>query len=492
MKTLVVLTAGQTDVQLVSEGRRKEFDGNQCGKLHSEIERREADWQIVDAPKDKDDTTKVKEMPPGSFDLCTPKLDAVLDYLAGEGLTVTHSLILETQRDAQKEKKDPRMAGRILERRVKQRLPQAAVRRESYLSDGERLEGNSDPRDRVIRRDVVARIDQAVARSISEFRPQRIVVASTGGIPSVCELVEEVVRCHASGGITVESLEVPDGAKADPPGPDRAVPKLSAPSPAEVFRAKRHALELIEQGNLLAAWGAVRHLRNDDGEHRWTRVVEWLYCFAASLPLPEECDIDLLRDLSVGPRAALRVELALRAGDIPRAVHGTVSFFEAAAWHHLGKHVKRHDENSRLFRVDPAPPEDLTGNNRAFELDQNVDGGPWYRIHDQHKNLVKIAKHYLERPKLEELGRALSDEVRHLRNDVAHNEPTRELMAEASRIMERHGLWSTNGFLAQPLVRGVLEELGVQAPETLCDRFISEVRRRLAEPPQNGAQEGAG
>ncbi|HLH72746.1 MAG TPA: hypothetical protein VKX96_05635 [Chloroflexota bacterium] len=66
--------------------------------------------------------------------------------------------------------------------------------------------------------------------------------------------------------------------------------------------------------------------------------MKWLADFAASLPIPDECDIDLLKHPRMAVRAALRVELALLAGDIPRAVHGTVAFFEAAFWDWLKKY----------------------------------------------------------------------------------------------------------------------------------------------------------
>src|SRR5205807_9301817 len=38
-------------------------------------------------------------------------------------------------------------------------------------------------------------------------------------------------------------------------------------------------------------------------------------------------------------RAALRVEFALMADDVPDAVHGTVAFFEAALWDHLNERL---------------------------------------------------------------------------------------------------------------------------------------------------------
>jgi len=58
-------------------------------------------------------------------------------------------------------------------------------------------------------------------------------------------------------------------------------------------------------------------------------------------------------------RAALRVELALRAGDIPRAVHGTVAFFEAALWSNTDTFLSQPLVQAVLKELDEASPENL-------------------------------------------------------------------------------------------------------------------------------------
>lgn len=491
MITLLIVTLGQTDVQFVEGEKRKEFDRNHCAELHTALEQRAGDWRIVDAPSLKQ-APEVSDLPEGVFEICTPKLDAVFALLDREGVTVTHALVLDTQRDPTAEGKDPHMAGQILARRICERavLPGSRVRRVSYLCGRDRLEDRSDPRDAVIQRHVVRRIDEAIAQSINEVKPSEIIVATTGGLPVVCTLVEEVVRLHARNGIKVEPVEVADGAKADPPTVDQAVWRQWVLEPAASYQARRHALELIEQGNFIAAWGAVRHLRDDTIERRWIRGVEWLYCFAASLPLPDDCDIDLLRHRHRAVRAALRVELALRAGDIPRAVHGTVAFFEAALWDHLDKHVDPHPERQRLFKLEPQPEADLLrrseGTNedrrRPFEIVE-VEGEHWYRIYDDDVCGVRLAKYYLKLDGLMKLGQAVSD-VRELRNDVAHNEPTPALMQDAQRRMVDVGLWSHDAmpqFLTQALVQNAFKELGEEHPNCLHDDLMVTVRKRLVE-----------
>lgn len=273
---------------------------------------------------------------------------------------------------------------------------------------------------------------------------------------------------------------------ANPPTQDRAVSRVRFLEPAAAYQARRHALELIAKGNLLAAWGAVQHLDNDEVEHQWTQVVKWLADFAASLPIPDECDIDLLKHPRMAVRAALRVELALVAGDIPRAVHGTVAFFESALWDHLRPHLTPHDARRRLFNVTPEPDEQLVrrgdgsqdDRGRPFEA-QDINGARWYRIFDDDVCGIRLAKRYLQKPALEKLGQAVS-KVRELRNDVAHNEPTPPLMDDARRRMADAQLWSTNGtFLTQPLVQNVLRDLGENNPSRLCTDLTDTIRARL-------------
>lgn len=78
MSALLVMTTGQTDVQLVQDGTRRELSKKKCASLHDEIESRASEWRLVDSPKAKQ--APVDSLPPGAFELCTPKLDAVLQY----------------------------------------------------------------------------------------------------------------------------------------------------------------------------------------------------------------------------------------------------------------------------------------------------------------------------------------------------------------------------------------------------------------------------
>jgi hypothetical protein len=483
MSALLVITTGQTDVQLVEGDARQELSKRNCASLHDEIERRKGEWRLADSPLSKV-AGAVESLPQGAFYLCAPKLDAVLRYAQDNEIELTSALILETRRDAQAAPGDPRYAGAVLATRLRE-YGIIDVRQVPLLTDQERLEG-CEPRDSIIRHEVVDRIEGAVGKAIEDFSPAQILVATTGGFPVVANLVEEIVRLYVAPNGTVELLEVPDGAEG------YAISRQRVPEPAASYQARRHALDLIEKGNLLGAWGTVQHLHGDAVEQRWTKVVEWLGQFAASLPMPETCDIGLLKHELMSIRAALRVELALRAGDVPRAVHGTVAFFESALWDHLRPRLTRHDDltKRRLYKVDPAPACNLIrkGNGsaedrkRPFEVAEKTDSVRWYRIFDDDVCGIRLAKHYLQQEALRKLGQAVSN-VRELRNDVAHNEPTSELMNEARTKMVNALLWSeSREFLATSLVQCVLRDLGEQHPDRLCMALVSTVRSRLLRP----------
>lgn len=480
MKTLLVMTVGQTDVQLVINNQRHKLDGNTCGTLHDAI--KERSWLVLDAPTTRS-RELIKTLPEGEVKLCVPKLDAVLANF-GDSLP-TSALIFETKRQ---DPRDPRLSGEVLERRLRDRGVNEVIR-VAFLTGTEQLEDSSNDLDAVVRRDVVATLANAIANAVDGFaRDDRVFVATTGGLAAANDLINELVRLHAVSGPKIKSLEVPDGAFVSQL--DRAVEEKF--HPAAGFRARWHALSLIEKGNLLGAWGAVSHLKDEPGQG-WTQVIEWLAQFASSMPfeppLPPDSDLMVLNHKRMAVRAALRVELALRAGDIPRAVHGTVAFFEAALWDHLldkfeysglrkgnaavvtlrpdskvpiGKKLLRNDE-----------PDDRKKRSCPFERSEN---GTYHFFED---GAGRFARDYVNSKPLKNLVDTVV-KVKDLRNDVAHNEPTPSLMEDARSRMQAAQLWSnTDTFLSQPLVQDVLVELGEPHPAQLCEDLLSTVRKRL-------------
>jgi hypothetical protein len=491
--TVIVVTAGQTDVQLRLDHERLEFNKDQCAVLHDELAGR-TDWTLADSDVKKS-RSKISSLPDGPFQLCTPKLDAVLGYASQRGIRIDAALIFDTRRDQAHERGDPRHAGVILQRRLLQCLQDQLVtepRVVTCLSDAERLEDSTNPRDATIRREVVDRIAAGCRTSVSQS--SHVLVAATGGIPVVSSLVEQVVRLFA-GPVRVDVLDTPE-VRSDSQIQGVAVLRSQVPSPHMSYEARRRALDLVRSGHLLGAWGAVRHLHDDDVERLWTQVIEWLRLWVCALPMPAACDIDLLKHSKRAVRAALRVEFALRAGDLASAIHGTVAFFEAALWDHLDLHVRPHPTIQKRFRANAAPGANLVKNGseddrkRPFSIDATIpdDGdGPWYRIDDSAVCARRLVRHYLEAPNLEKLGQAV-EKVQGLRNDVAHNVPTEALMEQARHDMRDAALWScSDTFLDVAVVADTLSELGVDNGGCLADSLVEDVQRRLRAHSSQGA-----
>ncbi|HLJ96258.1 MAG TPA: hypothetical protein VKU02_24000 [Gemmataceae bacterium] len=476
MKTLLVMTVGQTDVQFVEDGRKRQFDKKRTGSLHDELAQVPSHWNVIDAPSERGND--IENFPESPWLLCTPKFDAALGWSGWGEAKPSRVLFLETTRKANKD--DPRFAGGVLAVRAKDKGI-TEVYQCAYLGPDDRaLEDRNTPIDSIVRREVVARLERAIREAVDGA--SHVVVAATGGMPEVKALVRELVRLHAPATAKVENIEVDDGARGGEA--DKAVLRERV-DPVEAIRLRRHALSLVEKGNLLGAWGAVSYLEGTPGQE-WTQVINWLAHFASSLPLPTGCDLTVLSHQRMAVRAALRVELALRAGDIPRAVHGTVAFFEAALWDKLLEHFERDPKDARWLKLRigaTAPAGKLLradvddDKNRPFESKPRADGQSWFWFHES--GAGRFARDYVKSQPLKALLDAV-DKVKQLRNDVAHNEPTPALMDDASRRMRDAQLWSgTDTFLSQPLVQTVLKELGEQCPEQLCINFVSTVRERL-------------
>jgi hypothetical protein len=477
MSAFLVFTTGQRDVQLVQDGRRYELAATCSSRLHAELEQRQEDWEIVDTPRVKA-VTPLDHLPKSRFQICTPKLDGVLAYVRDKQIQISNALILDTQRKGVAG--DPWYSGAVIAKRLDD-LCQTSIH--TLLRDDERLVGIQD-RDTVLWSSVAGRIFTFVHDALRDTVYDQILVAATGGPANMTALVEEVVRLHAAASnVRIELLEVTDGSKMEPPAPDRAVQRTAITDPIESFRARRHALELIGRGDLIAAWGAVRHVKIGAHERQWTTIVEWLYRFAASLPIPNKCDVSLLKHPKMGVTAALRVELALRSRDIPRAVHGTVAFFESALWDHLIANSFARER--RMLRLKQPPDAKLirrSQNDRTKPFEPKiVKGSTWYLVFDDGACAISLAQHYLQDNDLLKLAIAVS-EVRALRNDVVHNQPTPKLMSEARNRMEQHHLWSNYRFLTQPMVQDVLRGLGEHDGQRLCDRLIADVSSRLLLP----------
>lgn len=535
---LLIVSTGRTDVQVVVEGRRREVRKEIIGAFHDLLRDQPARWSLEATTGIPRDDASIEVLPSGHLSICTPKLDGILDLLARTDNVPTEILLLETSRS---KKDDPRYAGQILEARIHQLLgPEVAVAHCTYLAGWERLEDKSRPGDEFVRAEVAERIERSIGAEIRRISPSRITLALTGGFPMLDLLIEETVRLHAlahsqrfcapsstSASIEVELVKVPEPDRTRPGVEEMAVPE-SAMRPHVANATKRRALELLSEGHVLGAWGAAKALAGDDVEGEWVGVFESLYRWMSSLPVNHEAaPLSALRDPRGAVRAALHVELALRAENIPAATLGTIAFMEAAIWDHLmdqwlapaerlGQYRLRRDvpaemvkielervrcEPGELAEFDLVKLDHVKGNaNRPFLVEASAapsnpksNGartGDIVTVHDGGGCTAKLTRDLLAKPALERF-RIACDPLRNFRNDVAHNVPTPERMELVTRKMQERALWSRGAvasFLSQSLCADVLMELGVDHPSRLLDNLICEVAT-LVVPDTDGNED---
>jgi hypothetical protein len=473
MSVLLIMTLGQTDVQLVQDGKRHTFEKMCLYEIHNQLKQREQDWEVVEHPPEKirDQKAQIKELPTGSFHLCTPKVDAALEYIKQKSKEICFVLLFFTKRDQDKEKAEPHYVAEIIKRKFKDICEVDAF---PYLCDNERLEDEQIEEDAVIRREVVKRLERKLRDCLLTQTFEEVVLSLEGGIPKANRLIEEITRFHTTK--PIDLLHIPDVLREGAPQRDKAYSRKSLPEPEEHYKAWRYALELIERGNFLGAWGAVQHLTKSSCLDHRTKVIKWLADFASSLPL-EECEIEVLCHSRRAVRSALRVEMALRSGDIPRAAHGTVAFFESAFWDHIDEYdfasegVTRKSGKEVEFSSCPTDEQ-----KKRFEKRKHDDK---YQINDFSKGIKAWCKK-LNKEDLTNFQKSLNREIKDLRDDFAHNEPTIKKMNTAKEKMQGRHLWSnTDEFISQPLVQNVLRELGVESPENLWTDLMQEVRERL-------------
>ena len=252
MKTLLIMTVGQTDVQLVKDNQKREFAKDNVGELHDYLREHTQEWTLIDSPTEKGDA--IQRFLAEPIYLCTPKFDAVLTWFK-EHLP-ERILLLETKRTS--EKGDPRFAGEVLKRRAEEKGVQE-ITLSAYLdaADG-RIEDRDKPIDAIIRLSVVKKIERAIANSMDGVT--RVAVAASGGMPEVKSLVRELARLYTPTNVQFQTIEANDAARDKQP--DVAILRNRIDH-VEVLRARWHALSLIEKGNLLGAWGAVSQLKDE-------------------------------------------------------------------------------------------------------------------------------------------------------------------------------------------------------------------------------------
>jgi hypothetical protein len=489
--TLLIITTGQTDVQFVIDGTRKEFAKNNCAELHTAIKNLDKSrWSFQDTavyiPKagQKDNVT---QLPNGDWQLCTPKLDAILRCCEDSKITLNAVVILTTERT--RNARDPHCAGDILKRRLEEKgVDGKNIHTCPYLDDEiGTLEDANEDRDAVIRHEIVEKLDDIIRTTIEVCGTStRVLVATTGGIAKINDLINNIVRLYSTH--DPEIIKLGDGSENQLRRPDKAVIQTLGQDPSASFRVRRQALDLIQSGDFLGAWGAVRHLDDSEkypDERNWIKVVKWLYQFAASLP-NDDCDIPILLSPYNSVQSALRVELAVRTEDVPRAVQGAVAFSEVAIWDYLKRKLSLQEADiiNDVIKIQEPVDEKFVGKNKndGKPFIKQEDSAEYYRymIRIDARTARDFGAYIGNNPLKDMIGKV--GKIRELRNNAVHVRPTPIRMATVKEKMRNLQLWSSSGntFLDQKPVQEILTRLDrTLVPARLLDDLIADVRKRL-------------
>lgn len=515
MSGLLIYTTGDTDVQLVENGQRWELKRD----IAQEFSRQHG-WSVVSSDIPKADPKEKKGIPKeGPFQVCTPKLDAILHYLRGQNIAIERALLLYTDRPTQPNgRQDPYHVIPVLEHRLSQEhIEPYSV---TYLSAGD-LEGAPEgpAQDSALQRSVAQCIERAIAQHLSQTSDD-VVIAVLGGHPVIREVVDELVPLHARGR-QVLHLRLPDLSRTTPTTPSSEAAssgylekpaRYTPSSPSATISARRHALTLIEKGNFVAAWGAVAHLEQEPSCQRWVQALRWLYQWATSQPIDEACDVPIINETTGAAAVALRVEQALVNGEFHRAISNTSAFFEELVWAHLRSGYvtdsgQRTDKGEPLYFVTPEPPrtdgfprprQDPRGRVPARVAAELSAQSQPRRICNFGKGHGAILTYLVDNSEparrhtpgicaTHALARLapMAEQVQGERNNTAHSEPDRDQLHAATDTFRTLHLWTPdNHFLSAPLVAAALREINVDDPEHLFDNLVAAVRDRLinAEP----------
>ena len=360
-----------------------------------------------------------------------------------------------------------------------------------------------------LNREIVRRIDEhlrAIHAEWNNITTLEAYLAVGGGLPSAKSLLKSVASFHF-GRRYVKELHVPKGR-------EKGLAWLPVPITAEdSFLAREHAVALIRQGDFAGAYGAVKHLKDDEYEKDWVTKVEVIsQYFGGQLPVEDQKELDALpeylRDFAdpEAPRCllvAMRTEAALLSSRFADAISLTCTFWDAAILDAIKQNLPVEAicevENRMVFHPDYQLKSKLTqGDRPCMNTSKFPEPGhyhysvmgpcysPWFEAMDGN---VKDLKKYRSTLDQEILVNGFKKTIprRNWRNVNTHSLLKSEQLEIAKDIFVKAKLWAESSvfddkpkagscFLAQDLVNNLLQELGqdnvsgryVQLIEGIC------------------------
>jgi len=436
-----------------------------------------------------------------TIQLVPAKLLRVVEKLQKD-YQVIKAVVFYTHRE--NDRQEPIAVGKILADWLKDYfgLTTDDVSHVNILPNRKRIEG-PDERDYPVNRDTVKIIDQTVHELAEATDKNCIACVSASGMQDVKNLIKACVRFHFSPW-QERFLEMEVKERQD-----EAVEINQIPTAVDSFHAREHAIALIRQGDFAGAYGAVKHLENDQDENIWVKKVKDVSdYFGGQLEYRDDLP-DYLEDFAKpeSPRCllvAMRAETALLSGRIADAISLTVTFWDAAILDsiQINQPVKINEvKNSIVYPADYDVVSELTtGDMPCFKKTKEFTEIVHYRYNMQwacYKSWFKIMGENVKYLKIyrKRLDKGISTDgsekliPRELRNVNTHSLIKSEQLAIAEKVFVKAGFWATDAkpivgscFLAQDLVDNVLKELGQTNVSKRYAQLIKGVCGELAKP----------
>lgn len=279
------------------------------------------------------------------------------------------------------------------------------------------------------------------------------------------------------------------------------------------FHAREHAIALIRQGDFAGAYGAVKHLENDQDENIWVKKVKDVSDYFGGQLEEDRVNLTVyLEDFTNEvPRCllvAMRAETALLSNRIADAISLTCTFWDAAILDAIERNQQveiNEVENRIIYPADYAVAPKLTKGNRPCLKNEFPEKGHyyynvmylcfkfWFKIIGENVKHLEIYRDALYNEiSIEPIPKDGSKKLipRNLRNVNTHSLVKSEQLAIAEKVFVKAGFWATDAkpiaagscFLAQDLVDNVLKELGQTNVSQRYAQLIKGVCGELAKP----------
>lgn len=526
MTTLLLVPAGETDLQVLmkNNGVEQRVTPADLRAFHESL-LEDRDWTIDEGAAGLEEFGERHDIRPsveeclvdsnGRIRLVPAKLKVILDRIG----QVDAAVVFGTWRDREVAiRPEPVAVGPVLagwiearnrgdivlarELALQRREPWDPARSDwpggaqwvNLLQGRERLEGD-DPVERPLSQKLVARLHVSLLRLQEDLKPDRVIIARTGGFPAVKELIV-LVASLIFGSERVEVLEVPQHS-------NKVVTYRAntSKSPQEAYRLREAALARIRAGDLEGAAAFAARAREDEWERPWAEAViaaaDWL---AGRSVVPTSAPRYLTR-LNVPFRcfwAAARAEAALRSGRIQEAIVSSVTFFDAALLDAIQQldWVKSVSELEHTVEIRPehSPPDSLTsGPEPTLTLCPRRPRVYWFKQQGPHLGrwLDVMAQPIKEAlAAMDQALRTGNPAIKEYRNVAVHGRLVGNDLRQAEREFKAARVWP-NGQPPRFLYNcgpalGVLRALGKPEAAAIIEDMLTGLEKEILLPPGGG------